>query len=351
MKNGKKKVKEQDAPVDAATQGGKGGGVLLYVEPKQIQLWKDQPRKDIGDVTELLSSVRQHKKILQPLTCRRAKDGGIQLVCGTRRLYCAKEAGLKTVPVQVFDAIDDDTAMAWAVSENSGDSRTELKPLEQARVFERLQKKSDKPSFNQIGKMCGYSGQHVRKTLQLLTAPVAIQKKLGDGSISKMAALAFSELDPNVQKGIIAQVDGDTTEHEVKDLANAYIRQKMDEEGEESVGPANPKSATRPGGAGGVELSVWRSKSEIRKQIENSVIDVVESRENLAKEKKPDESRLIPILCYLAGMFFCAGMIESLDYKSKEFDRAFKRVESTLEWEPAGDEFEEVDEDDEDANP
>lgn len=58
-----------------------------------------QPRWDFDPqpLAELADSVRRFG-ILQPLTVRRAADGGWELVAGERRLRAAKLAGLDTVP-------------------------------------------------------------------------------------------------------------------------------------------------------------------------------------------------------------------------------------------------------------
>jgi ParB family chromosome partitioning protein len=56
------------------------------------------PRRDLGDLTELTESIRQHG-VLLPLLVERHHRGGLRLIAGERRYAAAKAAGQQTVPV------------------------------------------------------------------------------------------------------------------------------------------------------------------------------------------------------------------------------------------------------------
>ena len=61
----------------------------------------DNPRKDVGDVSELAASIR-HSGVMQNLTV--VPFGvGYRVVIGHRRLAAAKEAGLTELPCMVSD--------------------------------------------------------------------------------------------------------------------------------------------------------------------------------------------------------------------------------------------------------
>ena len=55
-----------------------------------------QPRKDMGNLSELSESVKV-KGIIEPILVRR-KDGKFEIIAGERRYKAAKLAGLKEVP-------------------------------------------------------------------------------------------------------------------------------------------------------------------------------------------------------------------------------------------------------------
>lgn len=154
------------------------------------------PRKELGDLSALVASVRKHG-IIQPLVVRPTTNGHYGLLCGYRRYNAARKAGLKTLPVTVRD-VKGIEALAIAVSENSADARTALSPLDEAEVFSRFRREGI--SCDRIGALCGCCGEKVRKALELLTAPKPILKKVRDGKLSKMAALALVSLNERVRK-------------------------------------------------------------------------------------------------------------------------------------------------------
>ena len=63
----------------------------------------DNPRRHLGDLTELVRSIKTHG-VLQPLLVLPADDHGVHLiVAGHRRLAAAAQAGLAQVPIVVRD--------------------------------------------------------------------------------------------------------------------------------------------------------------------------------------------------------------------------------------------------------
>ena len=91
---------------------------------------KDSPyqtRKKIGDISELVGSVRQFG-IINPVTVRKIGKGH-ELIAGHRRLAAVRKAGLQTIPAIVVDC-DDRAAAELCVTENL--QRIDLSPLEEA---------------------------------------------------------------------------------------------------------------------------------------------------------------------------------------------------------------------------
>ncbi|MCL4490129.1 MAG: ParB/RepB/Spo0J family partition protein [Chloroflexi bacterium] len=91
------------------------------------------PRQDIGDIEELVESIRGIG-ILEPLLGRPVKNR-IEVVAGSRRFAAAKRAGLKQVPVIVQEMTDEEAVIA-SVTENI--HRGDLNLEDRMRAYDRL---------------------------------------------------------------------------------------------------------------------------------------------------------------------------------------------------------------------
>jgi ParB family transcriptional regulator, chromosome partitioning protein len=86
-----------------------------------------QPRQDIGDLTELVASIRENG-ILEPVLVRPA-NGRFQIIAGERRYRAALEVGIVDLPCIVREATDAEV-MELALVENL--QRKDLSPFEEA---------------------------------------------------------------------------------------------------------------------------------------------------------------------------------------------------------------------------
>lgn len=98
---------------------------LLKPHPKN-------PRKDIGDITELSESIKENG-IMQNLTVIDDNDGTYTVIIGHRRLAAAREAGVLEVPCAIV-AMDEATQLSTMLLENM--QRVDLTPYEQAEGFQ-----------------------------------------------------------------------------------------------------------------------------------------------------------------------------------------------------------------------
>ena len=88
-----------------------------------------QPRLDVGDLEELIASIRE-KGVLEPLLVRPSQVGGrFMIISGERRFRAAREAGLHEVPCIEMD-VDDRAVAEIALIENL--QRKDLTPYEEA---------------------------------------------------------------------------------------------------------------------------------------------------------------------------------------------------------------------------
>ena len=92
-------------------------------------------RREVGDVSELTDSIREHG-ILEPLVVRPTQDDKYEVIIGSRRLASAKEIGLPVVPV-VVQEISDADAIVRSLVENL--QRGDLSLEDRVEAYKRLQ--------------------------------------------------------------------------------------------------------------------------------------------------------------------------------------------------------------------
>ena len=136
----------------------------IMVPVDQIEPHPDNPRKDVGDVTELAESIKKNG-IFQNLTILRTpnENGKSTVIIGHRRLAAAKLAGLKEVPCMVVE-MDKKEQIATMLLENM--QRSDLTIYEQAQGFQMMLDLGETKS--EIAEKTGFSETTVRHRLKLL---------------------------------------------------------------------------------------------------------------------------------------------------------------------------------------
>jgi len=146
-----------------------GQPALLSLPVDQIRTDPNQPRRDIGDLEGLETSIREHG-ILQPLIVSPLEDELFQLVAGERRFTAAKAVGLECVPA-IVRTIDQHRRLEIQLVENL--HRKDLNPLEEAFVLQRLIDEfrlTQRDLANRVGK----SASSINQTLRILSLPKEI---------------------------------------------------------------------------------------------------------------------------------------------------------------------------------
>lgn len=139
--------------------------MITNIDVTKLKEHPDNPRKNIGDVTELAESIKA-RGILQNLTVVPAEDGMYTVIIGHRRLAAAKQAGLTEVPCAVVD-MDYKTQLSTMLLENM--QRSDLTVYEQAQGMQMM--------FNlgvpvaEIVEKTGFAETTVRKRLKIATLP------------------------------------------------------------------------------------------------------------------------------------------------------------------------------------
>jgi ParB family chromosome partitioning protein len=139
-------------------------GTLKYIEVSHIHPHPDNPRKDLGDLTELAASIAQ-SGVMQNLTIVPHKDieDDYTVVIGHRRLGASKLAGLTFVPCIVVEDMTEKEQLATMMLENM--QRTDLTVYEQAQGFQLMMDLGE--TVETIAEKTGISKSTVRNRMKL----------------------------------------------------------------------------------------------------------------------------------------------------------------------------------------
>ncbi|MBR3815116.1 MAG: ParB/RepB/Spo0J family partition protein [Clostridia bacterium] len=137
---------------------------IRMIEIEKIHNHPDNPRKDVGDVSELAESIK-HSGIMQNLTVVPFCDE-YRVIIGHRRLAASKLAGLKEVPCAVVE-MSEKEQIATMLSENM--QRVDLTVVEQAQGVQMLFDLGE--SVAAISEKTGFSESTVRKRMKVATLP------------------------------------------------------------------------------------------------------------------------------------------------------------------------------------
>lgn len=210
-------------PAGQATPSGDGSGVT-HIPVDLIQRNPRQPREkfDLEELENLAASIREHG-IIQPLIVSPGKNGIYILIAGERRLQASRKAGLKTVPVVVRHATDQQL-LELALIENV--QRADLNPVEEAEAYQHLAREF-KMSHETIAQRVGKSRVAVTNTLRLLDASAAVKQALVDGRITEGHARAILGLSAKAQEVLLNQIINlDLSVRSTEVLARKYSGQK-----------------------------------------------------------------------------------------------------------------------------
>lgn len=136
---------------------------IIMINISMLEHHPDNPRKNIGDVTELADSIRA-KGILQNLTVVPSgkADGKYYVVIGNRRLEASIAAGLEELPCVIAD-MDYKTQIETMMVENI--QREDLTVLEEAEGMQLMLDLGS--SVEEISDKTGFSESTVRRRLKL----------------------------------------------------------------------------------------------------------------------------------------------------------------------------------------
>lgn len=135
---------------------------IVMLAAEKLLPHPDNPRKDLGDLTELAESIKANG-ILQNLTVVPAENGTYTVLIGHRRMAAAKKAGLTELPC-VITEMSHKEQIATMLVENV--QRSDLTAYEQAQGFQMLIDLGD--TQQNIAQKTGFSEATVSRRLRLV---------------------------------------------------------------------------------------------------------------------------------------------------------------------------------------
>lgn len=167
----------------------------------------EQPRVEIGDLTELTSSIRD-KGVLEPLLVKPVTgvSGRWMIIAGERRWRAARAAGLREVPCIEMD-VDDRAVAEIALIENM--QRKDLTPWEEADGLAALCERFGY-THEEVARKVGKSRSSVTESLSIATLPEAVRDQCRRADIGVKSLLLQ----------IVRQPDESAMERMVKEIAS-----------------------------------------------------------------------------------------------------------------------------------
>ncbi len=156
---------------ELASQSPAAIGRMILTE--QLDPNPEQPRVEIGDLTELTNSVKE-KGVLEPLLVKPSTQKGRWMIkAGERRWRAAKAAGLKEVPCIELD-VDEAAVAEIALIENM--QRKDLTPWEEADGLAALCHRYGY-THEEVSKKVGKSRSTITEAITLAAIPEEIREE------------------------------------------------------------------------------------------------------------------------------------------------------------------------------
>lgn len=176
--------------VDVLTDDAKTQAVQM-VAPSAIHPHPDNPRKDLGDLTELMDSIRSNG-VLQPIRVIPHPDraGEFMALLGHRRRAASIEAGLPWVPVVVSHGMDRATQIEAMLVENI--QRSDLTVIEEGAGYQDLLDLGVTRST--IAKHTGRAGSTVTQRVKIASLPESFHAAVVEHQVTLEEAAGFADL-------------------------------------------------------------------------------------------------------------------------------------------------------------
>jgi ParB family chromosome partitioning protein len=203
----------------------------------EIEPDPDQPRKDLGDLSELKASIA-HAGIIQPVIVTIVGEDRYRLLAGERRYTAARELGLPTVPA-IIRSVEEHRRLELQIIENV--QRKDLDALEEAQSYSRLMSEFN-VTQEEVARRVGKDQSTVSRTIRVLDLPEDIQADYAHAhKVSKSLLLEVARLDSEAEQRAL------WTRVKAGEVGLVQARQMRRRTGPApGAGAAEPQTAARP---------------------------------------------------------------------------------------------------------
>lgn len=181
--------------VEQLTSRSAGAPVGRMIPIDKLVPNPNQPRVEIGDLTELINSISE-KGVLEPLLVRPSEVGRFMIISGERRYRASMEVGLKELPCIEMD-VDDRAVAEISLIENL--QRKDLTPFEEADGLQALAERFGY-THEEIAKKIGKSRTSITEALSLAAIPADIRDQCRRADISSKSMLLQVVRQPSVEE-------------------------------------------------------------------------------------------------------------------------------------------------------
>jgi ParB family chromosome partitioning protein len=192
-----------------------GAPVGRMIPIEHIDPNPNQPRQVMGDLSELIASVKE-QGLIEPIVVRQ-RGSRFQIVAGERRYQAAIRAGIEELPVVIRD-VDDVGILEIALVENL--QRKDLTPFEESEALHALCQKAGY-THEKLAQKLGKSRTVITESLSLNQMPDNIKHlcRLADISSKSLLLQVVRQGDPEKMAALVEQMSrhGGMTRQELRE--------------------------------------------------------------------------------------------------------------------------------------
>lgn len=188
------------------------------IDISQLVPGKMQPRQqfDQEKLKMLIHSIKD-RGMLQPIVVRSIENNRYEIIAGERRWRAAKEAGLKKIPIKIYQC-DDRDALELGLIENL--QRDDLNPIDEGESLKRLMETFGKTQ-DEVAQAIRKSRSYVANLIRLGNLPGHVKDLIRSGKISAghaRALITATNIDQIVQEILSENLSVRETEQRAKQI-------------------------------------------------------------------------------------------------------------------------------------
>lgn len=256
---------------------------LKNIEVNKIHPHPDNPRKDTGDISEMIKSV-QVNGIMQNLTVipHPERQDEYRCLIGHRRLAAAKEAGLEKVPCRVVYDMSEKEQLTVMLEENM--QRNDLTIHEQAQGFQMMLDLGE--TIESLKEKTGFSESTIRHRVHLAELDGKILKEKEDNNEFQLTLKDLYELekinDVELKNEILKEATSSENlrfrvRNKLRKMKEEKIKSVMIAELEElGVGEMQEEDKQNPYMHWGIAESIYRFESEKHEDIKEEIRKIIQ---------------------------------------------------------------------------